>query len=130
MPQRPDFLNGSLRQNVTLGREGDLAAALKAAAADDFVDGLPRGGATRLGEAGGGLSGGEARRVTLARALFGHPDVLLVDEPTADLDADAAAVVRDGLLRARDRGVTLVVATHDAALAARMDRTIRIGGGS
>lgn len=88
---------------------------------------MPQGLASQLGETGAGLSGGEARRVTLARAIYGRPDVLLADEPTADLDADTARAVTEGLLAQSARGVTLVVATHDLALAARMDRIIDLG---
>lgn len=128
MPQNPHFLTGSLRANLMLGRSGDLAAALGTAAVGDVVAALPRGLATRLGETGGGLSGGEARRITLARAVLGGPDVLLADEPTADLDAETAQAVTDGLLRQAARGTTLIVATHDAALAGRMDRIIHLGG--
>lgn len=127
MPQRAAFLNASLRSNITLGREGDIDAALDAAAARAVAEGLPRGLATRLGESGGGLSGGEARRMTLARALFGAPDVVLADEPTADLDRATAQAVIQGLLAQHEKGSTLIVATHDAVLAARMDRIIRIG---
>ena len=81
---------------------------------------------TRLGEGGGGLSGGEARRLTLARALHARPDVLLADEPTADLDAVTAATVTAGLLALAASGCSLIIATHDAGLAARMDRVIRL----
>ena len=128
MPQRARFLNASLWGNLSLGRDGDMDAALKAAAAETVVANLPRGLATVLGETGGGMSGGEARRMTLARALFAAPDVILADEPTADLDPATAAVVADSLLDARRHGVTLVVATHDMKLAVQMDRVIRIGG--
>jgi ATP-binding cassette subfamily C protein CydD len=126
MPQAPHFLTGSLMQNLTLGRAGDLAAALDAAAVADVVRVMPQGLGTRLGETGGGLSGGEARRITLARAVFGSPDVILADEPTADLDAATALAVMTGLL-SKSHGVTLVVATHDPALAARLDRIIDLG---
>lgn len=126
MPQAPHFLTGSLRQNLTLGRAGDLAAALDAAAVGDVVQAMPQGLGTRLGETGAGLSGGEARRITLARAVYGGPDVILADEPTADLDAATAQAVTQGLL-AQPKGVTLVVATHDPDLAARMDRIIDLG---
>jgi ATP-binding cassette subfamily C protein CydD len=97
------------------------------AAIDSVVAALPQGLATRLGETGGGLSGGEARRITLARAIHGAPDLILADEPTADLDAGTAAMITDALLAQAARGATLVVATHDAALAARMDRIIDLG---
>jgi ATP-binding cassette subfamily C protein CydD len=130
MPQAPHFLTASLRHNLTLGRDGDLDAALRTAAIGAVVSALPQGLATRLGETGGGLSGGEARRITLARAAFGDPDVILADEPTADLDGTTAQVVAEGLLAQAARGATLVVATHDHALAARMDRIIDLGAAS
>ncbi len=128
MPQNPHFLNASLRHNLTLGRGTDPTRALEMAAVDKVVAALPQGLNTRLGETGGGLSGGEARRITLARAIHGVPDVILADEPTADLDAETAAAVTRGLLAQADRGATLIVATHDENLAAKMDRIIRIGG--
>lgn len=128
MPQAPHFLAGSLRQNLTLGRAGNLPEALDRAAIGAVVQALPQGLSTRLGETGAGLSGGEARRITLARAVFGQPDLLLADEPTADLDPETARSVTEGLLAQAAQGVTLVVATHDKALAARMDRIIDLGG--
>ena len=127
MPQAPHFLNASLRHNLTLGQAADPMQALEQAAVSDVVAALPKGLNTRLGETGGGLSGGEARRITLARAILGAPDVILADEPTADLDAETAAAVTRGLLAQADRGATLIVATHDGSLAAKMDRIIRIG---
>lgn len=126
MPQAPHFLNASLRSNVTLGQGGDPGPALRAASVADVAAALPQGWNTRLGETGGGLSGGEARRLTLARAIHGAPDVILADEPTADLDAATAAAVTESLLAQAARGATLVVATHDMALAARMGRIIRL----
>lgn len=128
MPQAPHFLAGSLRANLTLGRDGDLPRALAIAAVQEVAAALPRGLNTRLGETGGGLSGGEARRMTLARAVLAAPDLLLADEPTADLDAATAALVTEGLMAEAGRGATLIVATHDPALAARMDRIIDLGG--
>lgn len=127
MPQAPHFLGGSLRQNLTLGRGGDVRAALETAAIAEVVEALPQRLRTRLGETGAGLSGGEARRLTLARAVHGRPDLLLADEPTADLDAETARMVTEGLLAQAALGATLVIATHDKALAARMDRVIDLG---
>lgn len=127
MPQSPHFLNASLRHNLTFGRNGDPTRALTQAAVLGVVDAMPQGLNTRLGETGGGLSGGEARRLTLARAIHGAPDIILADEPTADLDATTAAEVVDGLMAQAARGATLIVATHDRALAERMDRVITLG---
>ncbi|WP_242469039.1 thiol reductant ABC exporter subunit CydD [Rhodovulum adriaticum] len=128
LPQHPRFLSGSLRHNLTLavrpGRALPLDRALKLSAADAVVATLPRGLNTRLGETGMGVSGGEARRLIVARAAHAHPDLLLADEPTADLDAETAAQVTEGLLGLVATGTALIVATHDADLAARMDRQI------
>ncbi|MCE8420754.1 ATP-binding cassette domain-containing protein [Rhodovulum sulfidophilum] len=130
LPQQPRFVSGSLRKNLTLalrpGRELPLDRALKLAAADGVVAQLPRGLNTRLGETGVGVSGGEARRLIVARAAHAHPDLLLADEPTADLDEETATLVTEGLLGLAQGGVALIVATHDPALAARMDRQIAI----
>jgi ATP-binding cassette subfamily C protein CydD len=129
MPQMPHFLNASLRHNLTLGRGGSPERALEQAAVADVVAALPQGLNTRLGETGGGLSGGEARRLTLARAIHGTPDIILADEPTADLDEKTAVLVAQGLIaQAASTGATLIVATHDTKFAAKMDRIIWIGG--
>ncbi len=130
MPQAPHFLTGSLRWNVTLGAPGDPEAALAAAGVAGVVAGLPRGLDTALGETGAGLSGGEARRLTLARALHSRPDVLLADEPTADLDPATAAAVTGALLDFAARGGTVIAATHDPALAGRLGRIVHIGAGA
>ena len=110
------------------GDGGGLAAALRTAGATDVVAALPDGLDTRLGETGAGVSGGEARRLLIARALHAQADVILADEPTADLDAESAARVIAALQAARARSATVVVATHDPALMAAMDRVHRIEG--
>lgn len=128
LPQQPRFLSGSLRHNLTLalrpGRALPLDRALELSAADGVVAKLPRGLNTRLGETGMGVSGGEARRLIVARAAHARPDLLLADEPTADLDEETATQVTEGLLGLVAGGAALIVATHDPALAARMDRQI------
>jgi ATP-binding cassette, subfamily C, bacterial CydD len=130
MPQAPHFINASLADNISFGQPGNLDDSLRLAAVGPVIEALPGGTGALLGETGGGLSGGEARRITLARAVFAGPDILLADEPTADLDAETAGLVMTGLSALAARGCSLIVATHDPALAARMNRTIRIGSGT
>jgi len=126
--QRPHFLNASLRANLALSGgardDGRMRDALERASALHVVDGLPRGLDTWLGETGHGVSGGEARRLTIARALYRGAPVLFADEPTADLDDDTAAAVTEALLDAANAGAVLIVATHDQTLAASMDRIV------
>ena len=128
--QHPHMLNASLRVNIALSdARADprkLADALEAAAAGDILAGLPRGVETRLGENGAGVSGGEARRLTIARAIYAGASVILADEPTADLDAATAETVTNALIAAAENGASLIVATHDPRLAARMDREIKL----
>lgn len=130
--QRPTIFAGSIADNIRLGRRGACDTAVRLAArrahVTDFADALPEGLATRLGEGGLGLSGGEMHRVALARLYLREPDVLLLDEPTAHLDAATEVAVVDDLLGFA-RGRTMVVATHSEAVAARMDRCFRLVDG-
>lgn len=87
----------------------------------DAVDALGVVGlADRLDDSAGSLSGGEAQRVAFARALAYNPDVLLLDEPTSDLDPRNTAVIEDAVGEARDRGIGVVIATHDMHQARRI----------
>ena len=127
MPQAPHFLNGSLRSNIGFG-DAISDDTLRAAGLDSVINALPRGDLTRLGARGAGLSGGEGRRVTLARALHGGPGLVIADEPTADLDMETARLVGDSLVRFAQAGGTLLVATHDVSLAARMAQRLTLTG--
>jgi ATP-binding cassette subfamily C protein CydD len=132
--QSPHFSNESLRANLILSApdrdDGRLARALAEASAETIVDALPRGLDTRLGETGHGVSGGEARRLMVARALYSHADIVLADEPTADLDEATAKAVTEGLLALAARGATLIVATHDMELASRLGRVVDLEKGA
>lgn len=127
VPQVPHFPDQHLGDWLDAEDSGaDPWPALEAARAREIVERLPDGLNTRLGETGGGVSGGEARRLMLARAVMGNRDLILADEPTADLDAQTAGVIIRALLSLKDEGRTLIVATHDPVLAAAMDRTVEM----
>jgi ATP-binding cassette subfamily C protein CydD len=130
--QRPRLFAGSITDNIRLGRpDADHAAVRQAAQlarVTDFADALPVGLATLLGEDGLGLSGGEIQRIALARIYLRDPGLILLDEPTAHLDAATEALVLDSLAEFA-AGRTLIVATHARAVAARMDKVFRIAGG-
>lgn len=125
IPQQPHFPDETLAAWLDPDGSGrDPAPALQIAAARGVVERLPHGLETRLGESGGGVSGGEARRLMIARAALDDSDVVLADEPTADLDAETAKLVIEALVQLQRQGRILVVATHDPALASAMDRQV------
>ncbi|MAY44844.1 MAG: cysteine ABC transporter permease [Rhodobacteraceae bacterium] len=128
LPQRVHFADEPLSAFLDPFATGaDPWPALATARARRIVDRLPDGLATRLGETGGGVSGGEARRLMIARAILMGRDLLLADEPTADLDPETADLITQALLAMTAQGVTLLVATHDPGLAAALDRRVEIG---
>lgn len=105
---------------------GDPVPALRLAQAESVVANLPQGLQTRLGETGAGVSGGEARRLLLARAIHSGRALLIADEPTADLDPDTAAHIIASLRALQAQGRTLLIASHDPALIAAMDAEVRL----
>ncbi|MYT32397.1 thiol reductant ABC exporter subunit CydD [Streptomyces sp. MspMP-M5] len=131
VPQHPHLFAGSIAENVRLVRpdadDAAVRAALREAGALDFVDALPEGAATRLGESGAGLSAGQRQRIALARAFLADRPIVLLDEPTANLDGETEQALVEAVGRlAAGRTVLLVV--HRPALLAVADRTVRLAG--
>ncbi|GGX92566.1 thiol reductant ABC exporter subunit CydD [Streptomyces hiroshimensis] len=131
VPQRPRLFAGTVAENVRLARPGatdaDVQEALHAAGALDFVSMLPHGTDTRLGENGAGLSAGQRQRLALARAFLADRPVLLLDEPTANLDGETEASVVEAIGRLA-AGRTVIMVVHRPALLAVADRTVRLAG--
>ncbi|WP_210431245.1 MULTISPECIES: ABC transporter ATP-binding protein/permease [Iodidimonas] len=128
VPQRPHFPDQPLYAWLDPDkRHTDPWPALKRAEVDQVVLRLPYGLRTRLGETGGGVSGGEARRLMIARAILSGRELILADEPTADLDPDTAAMIIRALMHLKENGHSVIVATHDPDLAALMDRRVEVG---
>jgi ATP-binding cassette subfamily B protein len=132
VPQDPWILDGTIADNLAFGRPDaaaeELEAAARAALLDDVVDRLPDGWDTQVGEGGVRLSGGQRRRVALARAILRDASVLLLDEPTSGLDAASERAVLDALARAAE-GRTVLAVSHRLGLAARADRVVVLDGG-
>ncbi len=133
VPQAPAPLRGTVREVVTLGVEPapDAAAvgrALRAVGMAGEVAALPEGLDTVIGTGGRGLSAGQRRRLAIARALLRPGGLVVLDEPTGDLDVEAERAVRDAIDRlAAER--TVVVLTHRVALAASCDRVVVLDAG-
>jgi ATP-binding cassette subfamily C protein CydCD len=129
VPQRPHLFARTVAENVRLGRpeasDEEVAAALEAAGLTDVVARLPFGADTQLGEGGAGLSAGERQRVSLARAFVRDAPLLLLDEPTASLDAGTEADVL-AAVRRLVVGRTALIVAHRPALAALADRVVTL----
>jgi ABC-type bacteriocin/lantibiotic exporter with double-glycine peptidase domain len=132
VPQEPILFRGSARENIAVGRpiaETDLIATNIKIGTHDRLAAAGEGYDSDLGESGFRLSGGERQRLSLARALAGRPSVLVLDEPTANLDAATETLVRDILVDQRDAGRTIVIVTHNPAILAIADRVILLRQG-
>ncbi|MEN0084798.1 MAG: thiol reductant ABC exporter subunit CydC [Leifsonia sp.] len=131
--QRPYLFNADLRQNLLFARDtatdDELLAALGRVGLAEWA--AERGGLdARVGERGALVSGGQAQRIALARALLADFPVLIVDEPTANVDAAAAgAIVRDVLTTAAEDGRTVLLISHTDVPADLVDRTLRLEDG-
>lgn len=132
LTQRNELFSDSLRDNLRLAApaadDGQLIAALDAAGLATDVAAMPQGLETRLGEGGMGLSGGQSRRLALARFLLRDTPLWLLDEPTEGVDGDTA---RDVMLRISEhaQGHTLLIATHIRREAELADRILLMGDG-
>jgi ABC-type multidrug transport system fused ATPase/permease subunit len=130
--QEPVLYDMSVHDNICFGLAGATTETVRAAAAKanalEFIEALPEGFRTTIGERGVRLSGGERQRITLARAFLRNPRILVLDEPTSALDAGSEEVVRRAL-RALLQGRTAIVIAHRLSLVRDLDRIFVISGG-
>jgi ATP-binding cassette subfamily C protein CydD len=115
VPQAPHLFYSSVADNIRLGREeatlAEVVAAAKNAGAHEFIIGLPEGYDTLVGEGGHGLSGGQCKRLAIARAFLQDAPVLLLDEATAGLDPQSEAIIEEALARLM-KGRTVLIIAH------------------
>ena len=130
--QETFLFNTSIRENIRLGQlsatEDEIVAAARAAEIHDAIVNLPHGYETLTGEMGGLLSAGQRQRLAIARAILRNPRILILDEPTSDLDAATEATINATLERlAKDR--TVVAVTHRLAAVLHADQIYVIENG-
>jgi len=137
MPQQPSLLEGTIRDNICRFADGadrstvdeEVVAAAKLAGVHDMILHLPKGYETELGPMGVGLSAGQAQRIGLARALFGSPSLVVLDEPNSWLDSDGEAALAEALKTMRTRGAAVVIAAHRRSVLEYCNRVLVLDSG-
>lgn len=132
VPQETLLFSGSIRENIGYGRpdasDAEIMAAAKVAHAHEFIQLLPEGYDTRVGERGIKLSGGQRQRISIARAILKDPTVLILDEATSSLDTESEALIEDALNHLL-RGRTTLIIAHRLSTVRRADRLLVLDGG-
>ncbi len=128
----PFLFSVSIRDNIAYGRPDasldDVVAAARAAQADDFIDDLPDGYDTIIGERGYDLSGGQRQRIAIARTLLANPPILVLDDATSAVDVQVEEHIHDAL-RALLSGRTTLVIAHRLSTISLADRVVLLEGG-
>jgi subfamily B ATP-binding cassette protein MsbA len=132
VPQETFLFGGTVRENIAYGRLEATTAAIEAAAqaanAHEFIQNLPHGYATIVGERGVKLSAGQRQRIAIARALLKDPRILILDEATSALDTESERLVQTALERLM-QGRTSFVIAHRLSTVQRADRIVVLQGG-
>jgi subfamily B ATP-binding cassette protein MsbA len=132
VPQEPALFSGSVRDNIALARpdatDAEVEAASRAAHAHEFVERLPQGYATPVGERGVKLSGGQRQRIAIARVFLKDPAVVVLDEATSSLDTESERLVEEALEELLQGRTTLIIA-HRLSTVRRADRVVVLDHG-
>ncbi len=127
LPQDVELFAGSVRDNIARMQSVDDEAVVKAATlacAHEMIQHLPQGYDTRIGDGGVRLSGGQRQRVGLARAVFGYPRFIVLDEPNANLDQAGEAALSDAIFELKQVGIALVIVGHRPSTLSAVDKIL------
>ncbi|MGE5780986.1 MAG: type I secretion system permease/ATPase [Hyphomicrobiales bacterium] len=133
LPQNAVLLDGTVRENIARFGGADPAevvAAAKKAQVHEIIGRLPLGYETPVGEAGFALSGGQRQRIALARALFGNPKLLVLDEPNSNVDGEGERALSQAIRDARQAGATVVIIPHRMSVMSVADRLLVLRDGA
>jgi len=133
VPQETVIFGDTARENIRFGRpdasEDELQGAARSAVADQFIEELPKGYDTYLGERGTRLSGGQRQRIAIARAILKNPPILLLDEATSSLDSENERLVQEALDHLMEGGRTTIIIAHRLATVLKADRIVVMNRG-
>ncbi|MGR3632167.1 MAG: type I secretion system permease/ATPase [Limimaricola soesokkakensis] len=131
--QKVELFDGTVAENIARFQEPDPAKVMKAASlagCHDLVNGLPDGYETQVGPGGLNLSGGQAQRIGLARAIYGDPKLLVLDEPNANLDASGDESLQQAIRTLRKEGATIVIVSHKTTALTDVDLVVSMNAGT
>jgi PrtD family type I secretion system ABC transporter len=132
LPQDVELFAGSIRENIARMGEVDDQAVVEAARmahAHDLIQHLPQGYETPIGDGGAGLSGGQRQRIGLARAVYGNPRLIILDEPNANLDQAGESALAATLYELKQQGMALVIVGHRPSTLAQADKIVLLKDG-
>ena len=133
VPQEVLLFGGTIRENIRYGKPGatdeEVTAAARQANAHQFIEKLPEGYETLVGERGAQLSGGQRQRIAIARAILADPAILILDEATSSLDAESERLVQEALDKLMENRTSLIIA-HRLSTVRRADRILVMSGGT
>ncbi|UFI06564.1 type I secretion system permease/ATPase [Roseibium aggregatum] len=133
LSQSVELLYGTVKENIARMGEPDdekVVTAARLAGCHDMINSLPNGYETLIGPGGLRLSGGQAQRVGLARAIYNKPKLIILDEPNSNLDSDGEASLQECLVLLREQGCTVIIVSHRPSALSKVDLIITLADGT